>query len=205
MTETIAKGAPEDATQIPEDKPLEPQEELVRTVEGEIVEERMDETLLSALQEENQALRDEVEAARTQSDEYLDGWQRARAEFANYKKRIEREQAQVYQNAASAIIKRYLDILDDLERALKNRPQDGEGAAWASGIDLIYRKLITVLESEGITPMQGAGAAFDPNLHEAISLEENSQYESGQIIEVIRQGYQLGDRVVRPAIVRVAK
>ncbi len=69
--------------------------------------------------------------SQAKANEYLDGWQRARAEFANYKKRVDREQVQVYQAAAGTIIKRYLEILDDLERALKSRPADGEGAAWA--------------------------------------------------------------------------
>ena len=74
------------------------------------------------------ALQADLDAAQAKASEYLDGWQRCRAEFANYKKRIEREQEQVYQNAAGSIVKRYLDVLDDLERALKNRPQSGEGA-----------------------------------------------------------------------------
>ena len=91
--------------------------------------------------EELEYLENELKACRAKAEEYLDGWQRARAEFANYKKRIEREQAQAYQNASANIFKRYLDVLDDLERALKNRPTDGEGAAWAEGVELIYRKL----------------------------------------------------------------
>jgi molecular chaperone GrpE len=78
--------------------------------------------------QELEQLRDELARTRAQADEYLEGWQRARAEFANFKKRIEREQAQVYQTAAGSVIKRFLGVLDDLERALKNRPQTGDGA-----------------------------------------------------------------------------
>jgi molecular chaperone GrpE len=155
--------------------------------------------------DETQLLQQELEETRSQADEYLDGWQRARAEFANYKKRVEREQAQVYQNASGNIIKRYLDILDDLDRALKNRPSDGEGAAWANGIELIYRKLQSTLENEGVMPMETEGQLFDPNLHEAITSEESDQHESGEIIEVLQQGYLLGERVLRPAVVRVAR
>jgi molecular chaperone GrpE len=150
-------------------------------------------------------LQQELAEVNTKANEYLEGWQRARAEFANYKKRIEREQAQVYQNAAGSIIKRYLGIADDLERALKNRPQDGDGAAWADGVELIYRKLLNILDSEGIKPMDAVGQPFDPNLYEAVISEENDQYESGQVIEVLQQGYLLGDRVLRPAMVRVAR
>jgi molecular chaperone GrpE len=150
-------------------------------------------------------LKARLQESEAKANEYLDGWQRARAEFANYKKRVDREQAQVYQAAAGTIIKRYLEILDDLERALKSRPADGEGAAWAEGIDLIYRKLQALLEAEGVQPMEANSQFFDPNLHEAISHEAAPELESGQIIEVVKQGYMLGDRVLRPAWVRVAK
>jgi molecular chaperone GrpE len=158
----------------------------------------------TATEEDVPALKAELEAWQSRANEYLDGWQRSRAEFANYKKRQEREQGLVYQNAAGAIIKRYLEVLDDLERALKNRPQEGDGAAWAEGIELIYRKLSAILEVEGVTAMRTEGQLFDPNLHEAISQEKNDHYESGQIIEVIKQGYMIGERVLRPALVRIA-
>jgi molecular chaperone GrpE len=150
-------------------------------------------------------LKNELAETQAKANEYLDGWQRARADFSNYKKRVEREQSQIYQNAAGSILKRYLGIVDDLERALKNRPQDGDGAAWAEGIELIYRKLLSILESEGIQPMEAEGQPFDPNLHEAIMSEESDEHESGQIIEVLQQGYTLGDKVLRPAMVRVAR
>ena len=147
----------------------------------------------------------ELEETRSKANEYLDGWQRARAEFANYKKRVDRDQAQTYQVATGNIVRRYLEVLDDLERALKNRPEEGEGAVWSEGIELIYRKLLNMLENEGVKPMEVENDFFDPNRHEAVVSEENSQFESGQIIDVIRQGYVLGDRVLRPAMVRVAR
>jgi molecular chaperone GrpE len=155
--------------------------------------------------EQLEQLKTELDRARAKADEYLDGWQRARAEFANYKKRIEREQSQVYQTASGSVIKRFLGILDDLERALKNRPEKGDEAIWADGIELVYRKLISILECEGVKPIETNGQMFDPNLHEAIVSEDNDQYESGQIIEALQQGYFLGEKVLRPARVRVAK
>jgi molecular chaperone GrpE len=154
--------------------------------------------------EEIENLKNELNEMRTKADEYLDGWQRARADFANYKKRVERDQAQVYQMAVGSIVKRYLEVLDDLERALNNRPASGEGATWAEGIELVYRKLLAILEAEGVKQMDADGQFFDPNLHEAISQENSPEHESGQIIEVIKQGYLLGERVIRPALVRVA-
>jgi molecular chaperone GrpE len=178
--------------------------------EENMVEEFMEEVAEGAEQvlvdqKEQDLLQAALEEARAKADEYLDGWQRARAEFANYRKRMEREQSQIYQTAAGNLIKRYLDIVDDLDLALKNRPEQGDGASWANGIELIYRKLLTILENEGVTPMQADGKYFDPNLHEAITSEPSEEYESGQIIEVLKQGYMLGERVLRPAIVRVAQ
>jgi molecular chaperone GrpE len=152
-----------------------------------------------------EALQNELTEAHLKADEYLDGWQRSRAEFTNYKKRIDREQSQTYQQAAGTVIKQFLGIMDDLERALKTRPGDGEGAAWANGIELVYRKLITILENEGLKTVQAEGQMFDPNIHEAIISEESNDHESGQVIEVLQQGYLLGDRVLRPARVRVAR
>ena len=177
---------------------IQPEEDL-QSADQAAVEEIETETnqLLDALQQE-------LAECRSKSDEYLDGWQRARAEFTNYRKRVERDQALMQQTLTGSIVKRYLEIVDDLDRALKNRPQEGEGASWADGIELIYRKLINILESNGVTIMP-ATAMFDPNLHEAITSEDSDQHQSGEIIEVIQQGYLLSDRVLRPALVRVAR
>ena len=158
-------------------------------------------------EEELEKLRSELDEAVKKSNEYLEGWQRERAEFFNYKKRMEREQSLGGQNAVGNAIRRYLDIADDLARALKNnnRPSDGDGAIWAEGIDLIYRKMLSAFEADGVKMMDTDGKYFDPSMHEAISNEDSPNHESGQIIEVIQPGYILGDRVLRPARVRVAR
>lgn len=158
-------------------------------------------------EEDMEQLRSELDGALTKSDEYLQGWQRERAEFFNYKKRVEREQSQGSQNAIGNAMRRYLDIADDLARALKNknRPVEGDGAVWADGIDLIYRKMLSAFEADGVKMMVNNGEYFDPNLHEAISNEDSPDHESGQIIEVVQPGYMLGDKVLRPARVRVAR
>jgi molecular chaperone GrpE len=158
-------------------------------------------------EEEIAQLRSELDEALAKANEYLTGWQRERAEFFNYKKRMEREQAQGGQNAFATAIRRYLEIADDLERALKskNRPVEGNGAIWADGIDLIHRKMIAAFEADGVKLMDTEGKFFDPNMHEAISNEDSPDHESGQIIEVVQPGYTLGDRVIRPARVRVAR
>lgn len=150
------------------------------------------------------SLQQELGETQLKAAEYLDGWQRARADFANYRKRVERDQVTVQQNITGSVVKRFIEILDDLDRALKNRPQEGEGAVWAGGIELVYRKLLATLESNGVTLMS-AGDMFDPNLHEAITSEDSDSHQAGEIIEVIQQGFMLGDRVLRPALVRVAR
>jgi molecular chaperone GrpE len=96
-------------------------------------------------------------------------------------------------------------ILDDLELALKNKPEDQAGAIWADGVELIARKLLSIIESEGVERIYKNKVQFDPNIHEAITGEESDEFESGEVIEVIRHGYKLGDRILRPAMVRVAK
>ncbi len=138
------------------------------------------------------------------AEEYLDGWQRARAEFANYKKRILKENAEIRQVARGEVIKIYLDIVDDLKRALEDKPNQEESNSWAAGIELIYQKLLTRLETEGVTPMNALGEEFDPTIHEALMTEESDEHESGQIIEVMQEGYWIGEKVLRPALVRVA-
>ena len=150
-------------------------------------------------------LQQELAAVTAQAAEYLDGWQRARAEFANYKKRVEKEQSEAYQNAAARIIARYLDVLDDFDRAMKDQPADGETAKWSEGISLIYRKFQALLEAEVVARIEAEGREFDPNLHEAVTHEDSDDHAAGHVIEVLRQGYRLGERVVRPALVRVAK
>jgi molecular chaperone GrpE len=169
--------------------------------------EKAEEQALPSGHEIVEALQKELEETRCKANEYLDGWQRSRAEFTNYKKRIERDQSQTYQQAAVSVILHFLSVLDDMERALKNPPQKGEGAAWAHGIELTRRKFISILESEGIKPIDALGKQFDPNFHEAVTTEvvEGDEYKSGQIIEVLQQGYMLNDKVLRPAMVRVAR
>jgi molecular chaperone GrpE len=142
---------------------------------------------------------------KKQLDESTDGWQRERADFLNYKKRIDRERDLQRSVVTGDLCKKFLVVLDDLERAMKNRPQDGDGANWADGIDLIMRKMQGILEMENIQRIPAEIELFDPNRHEAVSSEASDAHESGAIIEVLQQGYLIGDRVLRPALVRVAQ
>lgn len=144
----------------------------------------------------------ELADAESRAKENLDGWQRAVAEFQNYKKRVERDREVEQFMMKGDLIKKVLPVLDDLERALQNRPADGP---WVDGIELIQRKLQTILEGEGVERMDAEGVFFDPNFHEAISHEVVDGVESGRVVAIVQNGYRLGERVVRPALVRVAK
>ena len=151
---------------------------------------------------EREALINQLKEAEAKVVEYKDGWARSQAEFQNYKKRIERDNEMMYASMKGDIIKKVLPALDDLERALANRPADD---AWASGIELIARKMQNILEGEGLKRIDAKGKEFDPNFHEAISHEPNDEVESEHVIDVVQNGYMLGERVIRPALVRVAQ
>jgi molecular chaperone GrpE len=147
-------------------------------------------------------LESQLAESQARAAEYKDGWQRSVAEFQNYKRRVDAEKAESYRLAVGSVIKRYLPVLDDMERALAARPAD---LAWADGVELICRKLQTILEAEGLKRMEAEGQMFDPNFHEAISQEPVEGVECGTVIAVVRNGYMLGEQVVRPAMVRVAQ
>lgn len=185
----------------------EPPEEELKAIEKEALEDEdsEEETADPLTPAEISDLQELLTATQLEAAENMNGWQRSQAEMINYRKRVEKEQAKIYENSSARVIMRFLDILDDLDRALANRPSDNEGAEWANGIELIYRKLHTILDNEGVKLMEAEGQTFDPNLHEAISQEESPDHESGQIIEVINKGYLIGERVLRPALVRVAE
>jgi molecular chaperone GrpE len=169
------------------------------------LEQDSPEISLDLSSEEIAELQSSLAEHEAKSAEYLDGWQRSRAELTNYRKRVERDRIQNHKNIAGYILKRYLPMVDDLERAFKDRPQEENGALWAEGIELIYRKMLNVLESEGVTPMNPEGETFNPNLHEAIMQTESDEYECDQIVEVLQRGYMIGERVLRPAVVKIAK
>ena len=151
---------------------------------------------------EREALINQLKEAEAKIVEYKDGWARSQAEFQNYRKRIERDNEMMYASMKGDIIKKVLPALDDLERALANRPADD---AWANGVELIARKMQNILEVEGLKRIDAKGKPFDPNFHEAISHEPNDEVESEHVIDVVQNGYMLGERVIRPALVRVAQ
>lgn len=169
--------------------------------QAEVVEAQAGEAVVDDLA----LLRQELEQARAQASEYLDGWQRARAELANARKRMERELAEERANANARLILQLLPVLDDFDRAVENLPPELKGVGWVEGILLIQRKLHQILEAEGLKEIEAEGKPFDPIYHEAIAQADSSDYPEGAVTQVARKGYLLGERVLRPALVHVAK
>ena len=143
--------------------------------------------------------------AAAQRDEYYDLLLRKTAEFDNYRKRVERERAALASAAAADLLEELLPVVDNLERALEAPVDEGAAAAYRDGVDLIHRQLLDLMRKRGVTPIETAGEDFDPNLHQAIAHEESADHRAGEIIGEVRRGYMLRSRLLRPAMVRVAK
>jgi molecular chaperone GrpE len=165
----------------------------------------IDDSLESSGTSEEESLEEQVKRLHTEADEYLDGWQRARAEFANFKKRTQRENEHTRERIAGEIITHFLGVKDDIERALSRVPETDDFQEWILGIELIHQKLQALFDAEGVELIDAEGERFDPNFHEAVSFEESDDHEEGVIIDITQPGYKIGERVLRPAMVRVAK
>lgn len=139
---------------------------------------------------------------REKAEKYLASWQRAEADFMNYKKRSEQERTEVGDVVNAALIKDLLPVLDDLERALENVPEGMDEPTWVEGIELIYRKLKSTLEDRGLSEIASVGEEFDPNIHEAVMCVEG---EEGKVCEEIQRGYMFRDKLLRPSMVNVGK
>jgi molecular chaperone GrpE len=159
------------------------------------------------------AVSEELEAAEQgraealhERDEYLAALQRERAEFLNFKRRTAEQREATLGLAAEGLIRKVLALADDFDRAIETRPDTIADDPWVEGITAIDRKLRQLLESEGVTPIEAVpGDPFDPRIHEAVANVPNTGRPDGEIVEELRRGYKLRDRVIRPAMVAVAE
>ena len=147
---------------------------------------------------------EEPSRAERERDEYKDLLLRKTAEFENFRKRTDRERQAVSDTAAANLIHELLPLVDDLERALSAEPETGTDA-YRQGVELIHRQLLDILRRRGVQPIQALGAVFDPHYHQAVSYEPAGDRADGEISEEFRRGYMLGDRLLRPSMVKVAK
>jgi len=156
--------------------------------------------------ESTPSLEEQLESARQKAAEFEDKWMRSVAELANYKRRQEEQRKLQRDQIKSEVLEGVVSALDDLNLAFQNLPEelDGQLIGWVEGFRLVQRKLDKILEDQNVMPISTEGK-FDPNFHEAVSYEDNNDHEDGDIIAELRKGYQIGSRVIRPALVRVAK
>lgn len=155
-----------------------------------------------ATEAERKSPEEQIAQAKEDAQKYLANWQRAEADFQNYKRRVEQERDENRRFASAALIINILPILDDLERALGSLDARLAGLTWFEGIALIHRKILILLENAGVTVIQAEGQQFDPRYHEAVMHAEG---EEGKVLAEVQRGYLLHDRVLRPAMVVVGK
>ena len=183
--------------------PRNPQPSLHRSRADERIAEL--DTSPTRLTAELDQLRAALEAAQQEAAENKAAWQRSAADFSNYKRRTEQERGAMVELANEMLLAKLLTIVDDFDRAIANMPAELGDVSWVGGISAIDRKLDQLLTSEGLTPIEALGKPFDPHQHEAIAQEDRPGVPEGTVIAELQKGYRIRDRVLRPAMVAVAR
>ena len=147
----------------------------------------------------------DVDELQKQRDDYYDRLLRKTAEFDNYRKRVERDRQSTAESIAADVVRDLLPLVDDLERALKADTGADGAEAYRKGVELIHRQLLDILRKRGVKAIEALGADFDPHFHQAIAHEPAEGRRDGEVVEEFARGYMLGDRLIRPAVVKVAK
>jgi len=168
--------------------------------EEELIKNQTNEAVPEAGEEDAAALKQALTEEKTKSAGYLTNWQRAQADFTNYKRRSEQEKEEISKFANAVLMLSLLPILDDLERAFTSIPDHLAKLSWVDGIKLIERKFRASLEAQGLSQIKALGEPFDPKFHEAAM---HGKGKEGIVIEELQKGYKLHDRVVRPSVVVV--
>ena len=208
---TTAQPEPEEAEEVaaseePEAGEAEAGEaEPEATAEGEdeAVTERADETGPEAGEED--AIAADLAKARAEAESYLDDLRRLQADFDNYRKRTLREQTARTASASQALVARLLPVLDNFELAVSAAEQSRDFDRMLKGVEMVLGALREVLEGEGLVKIEAEGKPFDPERHEAVIAVEQEGSEPGMVVDIVRAGYELGGKVLRPAMVKVAK
>mgnify|MGYP001180855744 CR=1 FL=1 len=187
-----------------------------KVTDEELVEETEDESKEESVQEEQEPIDEEIEDEEEavvsmedyqkllkEQEETKERLLRVQAEYDNFRKRTQREKEAAFKYRAQEVIEELLPVMDNFERALQVEAKDEAAKNIIQGVDMIYRQLQTVLENQGVKEIKTDGEIFDPNLHQAIAQVNEEGFESGQITETLQKGYELKDRVIRPAMVKV--
>lgn len=190
------------------------------TKESVTMDEQQEDTIVENEQlssDANDAAAEQEEAAKAEgeqdaklaalerlAEENQNRYLRAQADFDNFRRRTLKEKEELAQYATAKLIGGLLPVLDNFQRALQTSGDAAQSDSFAKGVDMIYRQLFQVLESEGLKPMEPVGQPFDPEHHQAIMQVETDEYEEGIVVEVMQPGYWLKDKVIRPAMVKVS-
>ena len=145
-----------------------------------------------------------LKTLQRERDTLQDQLLRTAAEFKNYRTRMDRERRDLSEYATSEILTELLPIIDNFERALQ-APAGPDAEAFRKGIELIHKQMFDLLRKRGVTPIDALGADFDPNLHQAVIHEASDEHREGEVMQELQRGYRIGDRLLRPAMVKVAK
>jgi molecular chaperone GrpE len=163
-----------------------------------------DEPLADAPDAPDASASPEIDDLQRERDDFKDRWLRKTAEFDNYRRRIERERREQSDQAVLDLLEELLSVVDDFDRALTVDAGEGAGA-YRKGVELIHGKLHDLLRKQGVRAIDTLGADFDPKIHQAVMHESSPEHREGEVIGELRKGYMLGDRLLRPAMVKVAK
>ena len=147
----------------------------------------------------------DAEELQRQRDDFYDRLLRKTAEFDNYRKRVERDRQSMADAVTTDVVRDLLPLVDDLERALKADTGADGAEAYRRGVELIHRQLLEILRKRGVTAIEALGTDFDPHVHQAIAYEPAPGKRDGEVIEEFGRGYMLNERMIRPAVVKVAK
>ena len=182
------------AEELEKDIPSEEQE-------AEFAEEACGEDAADAGEEESASTGDEAKKEESAEEEALNAkYLRLMADFQNYKRRAEKEKSEIFAYANEKLTVQLLDVIDNFERALQHETAD---AGYVEGMNMIFKQLTDVLKKAGLEEIKALGEDFDPNFHNAVMMEDNAEYESGKVTEVMQKGYLLNNKVIRPSMVKV--
>ena len=148
---------------------------------------------------------DPIEELRRERDTLQDRLLRTAAEFDNYRKRMDRDRRELSDYAVADILSEFLPILDNFERALSAATGSADAEGLRKGVELTHKQVLDLLKKRGVTPIAALGADFDPRFHQAVIHEQSNEHREGEVMQELQRGYMLGERLLRPAMVKVAK
>jgi molecular chaperone GrpE len=195
MTDTTrSDGTPTNGEEAPAPRPKTRAEERIEAID----------TSATALMEQIAELQARAETAEAELESVRTQWQRTAADFANYRRRSEEDRYAGQAAASEALLRKVVAVADDLARSVEHVPPEEQDSPWVEGVIAIERKLLAVLDSEGVSAIESIGRPFDPRFHEAVSMEPTDEATEGTVTRELQRGYQVRDRVLRPALVVVA-